>query len=428
MLKPMNRFLYSVLFHLALPLIAVRLWLRGRNAPAYRQRLAERFAWRLPAMQTGGIWLHCVSVGETIAAVPLVRALQRQYPDLPITLTGMTPTGSERIRALFGDSVQHCYLPYDLPWAAARFLTHLKPRLAIIMETELWPNYMHACAQRHIPTVLANARLSARSARGYARFARLTRPMLASMHVIAAQTAVEAERFLALGARETAVVITGSIKFDIDIPDDLRTRAHALRTAWAAQQRPIWIAASTHAGEDEHLLTAHRQLLKKQPDALLILVPRHPERFNSVYTLCNSAGFNTVRRSSGDFIQAQHNVLLGDSMGELLFLYALADVAFVGGSLVERGGHNLLEPAALGLPLLSGPHVFNFLDIATRLQEQGALHYAEDASQLAAHLQELFENALLRQEMGAHALTTIRANQGALARLLSAINTTLENH
>lgn len=426
MLNAMNRFFYSLLFHLALPLIAARLWLRGRQAPAYRQRIAERFAWTLPAMQPGGIWLHSVSVGESIAAAPLVRALQQQHPTLPITITCMTPTGSERIRALFGDSVQHCYLPYDLPWAAARFLDHVQPRLAIVMETELWPNHLHACAQRHIPTVLANARLSARSARGYARFSRLTRPMLASMQVIAAQTAVEAERFLQLGARQTAAVVTGSIKFDIRIPDEVRPRAQALRAAWGAQQRPVWIAASTHAGEDEHIVAAHQQVLRTtHPDALLILVPRHPERFNSAYEHCQAAGLNTVRRSSGALVTAQHHVLLGDSMGELLFLYALADSAFVGGSLVERGGHNLLEPAALGLPLLSGPHTFNFAEVVALLNAQNALITVETAQQLADNISVLFNDASLRQGYGERAFETVRANQGALARLVTRINAIL---
>ena len=296
----MNRLLYTLLLHLALPLIALRLALRARKAPAYARRINERFSLGLPAMKPGGIWVHAVSVGESIAAAPMIRALQAHYPDLPITVTCMTPTGSERIQALFGESVQHCYLPYDLPWAAARFLDRVQPRLAAVMETELWPNHIHQCAKRGIPVALANARLSERSARGYARFGKLTAPMLAELSLIAVQTQAEAQRFLDLGARPGCVEVTGSIKFDLKIDAELPQRADALRQQWQATTRPVWIAASTHAGEDEIILAAHRQLLSNHPDALLILVPRHPERFNSVNELCLSQGLPTRRRSTGE--------------------------------------------------------------------------------------------------------------------------------
>lgn len=295
----MNRTLYTLLFHLGLPLVALRLYLRARKAPAYGQRIGERFAFKLPAMRQGGIWVHAVSVGESIAAAPMVRALLKAYPELPITLTCMTPTGSERIRALFANEprVQHCYLPYDLPWAAGRFLDHVQPKLGIIMETELWPNHIHQCARRGIPVALANARLSERSARGYGRFARLTRPMLAEMSLIAVQTETEAQRFRDLGARPERVQVTGSIKFDLTIDEQLLPRARALREQLGGGQRPVWIAASTHDGEDALILQAHRQLLQVHGDALLILVPRHPERFNAVHALC-SEQFTTVRRSA----------------------------------------------------------------------------------------------------------------------------------
>ena len=417
----MNRTLYTLLFHLLLPFILLRMWLRGRKAPAYRARIGERLAIGLPALRPGGIWVHAVSVGESIAAAPMIRELLARHPELPLTVTCMTPTGSERIRALFGDRVQHCYLPWDLPWAAARFLDAAQPKLAIIMETELWPNHIAQCSARGIPVVLANARLSARSARGYARFARLTAPMLAQLDWIAVQTATEAERFRTLGARPECVSVTGSIKFDLKIDASLRERAQALRTEWNALQRPLWIAASTHAGEDEILLAAHRQLLASQPDALLLLVPRHPERFNAVFELCRREGFASVRRSSGQAPAASDQLLVGDTMGELLLLYALADVAFVGGSLLPNGGHNLLEPAALGLPVLSGPHLFNFLDIAAQLREAGALAEAADAPALAALVGALLSDAPRRQAMGQAGLQVLRANQGALGRLLTGL-------
>lgn len=419
----MNRTLYTLLFHLGLPVLAVRLWLRSRKSPAYAQRLAERFGFGLPVLQPGGIWVHAVSVGESIAAAPMIRALLARYPHLPVTVTCMTPTGSERIRALFSNEprVQHCYLPYDLPWASRRFLEQVKPRLAVIMETELWPNHIHQCALRNIPVALANGRLSQRSARGYARFGGLTRPMLAEMSLLAVQTADEAERFRQLGARPEGVQVTGSIKFDVAIDPRLAERATLLRSEWQASGRPIWIAASTHEGEDALILEAHRRLLNVHSDALLILVPRHPERFDAVFELCQQQGLATVRRSSQVPVDARTAVMLGDTMGELLFLYALADIAFVGGSLVANGGHNVLEPAALSKPVLTGPHLFNFLEIAGLLRTAGALEEVEDAAGLAAAVQRLVELPRDAAAMGAAGLAVMKANQGALERLLSAL-------
>ena len=419
----MNRTFYTLLFHLGLPLVAIRLWLRARKAPAYARRIGERFAINLPAMQPGGIWVHAVSVGESIAAAPMIRALLERYPQLPITVTCMTPTGSERIQALFAGEprIQHCYLPYDLPWAAARFLNRVQPKLAVIMETELWPNHIHQCAKRGIPVALANARLSARSAKGYGRFARLTRPMLAEMSLIAVQTETEAERFRQLGARPECVEVTGSIKFDLSINPQLLADARELREQWQAQARPVWIAASTHEGEDEIVLAAHRRLLNQYPNALLILVPRHPERFNAVFELCRREGFATVRRSSGEAVNAATQVMLGDTMGELLFLYALADTAFVGGSLVPNGGHNLLEPAALAKPVLSGPHLFNFLEISALLRDAGALEEVDDAQGLALAVQRLFELPQDARRMGQAGLKVMQLNQGALQRLLDGL-------
>ncbi|WP_460160281.1 lipid IV(A) 3-deoxy-D-manno-octulosonic acid transferase [Pseudomonas sp. S2_B10] len=419
----MNRTLYTALFYLGLPLVAIRLWLRARKAPAYAKRIGERFTYGMPTLQPGGIWVHAVSVGESIAAAPMIRALLERYPTLPITVTCMTPTGSERIQALFANEarIQHCYLPYDLPCAAARFLDRVQPRLAVIMETELWPNHIHQCAKRGIPVALANGRLSQRSAKGYGRFSKLTAPMLAEMSLLAVQTAAEAQRFRDLGARPETVEVTGSIKFDLTIDPQLLQRAAELRSRWQAQDRPVWIAASTHEGEDEVVLDAHRRLLGSHPDALLILVPRHPERFNSVFDLCQREGFATVRRSTGANVDAQTSVLLGDTMGELLFLYALADSAFVGGSLVPNGGHNLLEPAALAKPVLSGPHLFNFLDIAAQLREAGALAEVDDAEGLAIEVQRLFELPRDAQRMAEAGLAVMRRNQGALQRLLDGL-------
>ncbi|WPN57506.1 MULTISPECIES: lipid IV(A) 3-deoxy-D-manno-octulosonic acid transferase [unclassified Pseudomonas] len=424
----MNRTLYTVLFYLGLPLVAIRLWLRARKAPAYARRIGERFSLALPVMKPDGLWVHAVSVGESIAAAPMIRALLQRYPTLPITVTCMTPTGSERIQALFADEprIQHCYLPYDLPCAAKRFLDRARPKLAVIMETELWPNHIHQCAKRGIPVALANARLSERSAKGYGRFPELTRPMLAEMSLFAVQTEAEAQRFRDLGARPETVEVTGSIKFDLTIDPQLLQRAAELRGQWQAQERPVWIAASTHEGEDEVVLAAHRRLLASHPDALLILVPRHPERFNPVFELCRQQGFATVRRSTGEPVTAGTSVLLGDTMGELLFLYALADSAFVGGSLVPNGGHNLLEPAALAKPVLSGPHLFNFLEIAAQLRSAGALAEVDDAESLALAVQRLFELPRDAQRMAEAGLKVMRTNQGALQRLMDGLGRLIE--
>lgn len=414
-----------MLLYLAVPVIAVRLWLRSRQAPAYAKRIGERFALSLPQFQQGGIWLHAVSVGESIAAAPVIKALQQQYPDLPITVTCMTPTGSERIQSMFGDSVQHCYLPYDLPLASKRFFKRLRPRLAIVMETELWPNHINQCTRLNIPVVLANGRLSARSARGYGRFPKLVAPMLKQISAFAVQSAIEAQRFIDLGARPETVAVTGSIKYDLRVADEVPKQAQALREQWQATQRPLWIAASTHEGEDGLVLAAHQQLLKQFPEALLILVPRHPERFESVYALCLEQGMRVQRRSTQAMVSAAHQVLLGDTMGELLLLYALADVALVGGSLIEHGGHNMLEPVALAKPTLTGPHYFNFLEIAEQLLEAGGLQEVADTSELVQAVVQLWSNGEQVRIMCNAGQQVLQRNQGALQRLLDIIQAQL---
>ena len=345
----MARRLYTLLFCLCMPLVLLRLLYRAIKAPAYARRWSERFALG-GDVRAGGIWVHAVSVGESIAAAPMVRELLKRYPELPITITCMTPTGSEQIRKLFGGQVGHAYLPYDLPWLQRRLLRRLKPRVGIIMETELWPNLVAEATRAEVPLVLANARLSERSARGYQRVSVLVRPMFAALDWVAVQSQAEALRFIKLGVAREQLQVTGSIKFDFRADPALLQQAADLRARWG--ERPVWIAASTHAGEDEQVLRAHQAVLQGLPDALLILVPRHPERFDAVARQVQDAGLAAVRRSSGQLPAADKQVLVGDTMGELVMLYACADVAFVGGSLVPNGGHNYLEPAALGLPVL----------------------------------------------------------------------------
>lgn len=414
----MPRFLYSLIFTLCLPLILLRLLYRAWRAPAYARRWAERFALG-GDLRPGGIWVHAVSVGESIAAAPMVRELLKRHPELPITMTCMTPTGSAQIRQLFGDQVGHAYLPYDLPWLQRRLIRRLRPQIAIIMETELWPNLVAECGRAEVPVVLANARLSERSARGYARVRWLIEPMFAALAWVAVQSEEQAARFSALGVRAQAMTVTGSIKFDLKPATELLVIAAQWRTNWNG--RPVWIAASTHAGEDELVLAAHRQVLVEHPQALLILVPRHPERFDGVARQVQQAELQLVRRSAGLMPSMAEQVFLGDTMGELMQFYACADLAFVGGSLIAGGGHNYLEPAALGLPVLSGPHRFNFLEISALLEQAGALVEISDAASMAAQVSQWLSDKSSSVAAGQAGQAVVKANQGALELLLEGI-------
>ena len=415
----MVRLIYSLVFTLLLPVILGRLLYRAWRAPAYARRWHERFALK-GDFRPGGIWVHAVSVGESIASAPMIRELMRRYPDLPITVTCMTPTGSAQIRKLFGNDVGHAYLPYDLPWLQRRFIRRLAPQVCIIMETELWPNLVAGCKAAGVPVVLANARLSERSARGYQRIISLVRPMFTSLDWVAVQSEPEARRFAALGVREQAMSVTGSIKFDLKPDPEKQALAAQWRAGWA--DRYVWIAASTHAGEDEQVLEAHREVLRGHPQALLILVPRHPERFDSVARLISDAGLRAVRRSTGGMPTLQDQVFLGDTMGELMQFFGCSDVAFVGGSLVPNGGHNYLEPAALGLPVLSGPHRFNFTEVSDLLERAGALKVVENASCLAEWVCRYLGDSAEREEAGAAGKVVVLENQGALERLLIGIS------
>lgn len=416
----MSRISYTLLYYLLLPVVFLRLWLRGRRAPLYRQRWAERLGFFQAPPHRNGLWVHSVSVGETIAAAPLVKQIQQAYPNLPITITTMTPTGSGRVKALFGDSVFHVYVPYDTPGAVKRFLRNVQPRLALVMETELWPNLVHHSALQQIPVLIANARLSARSARGYGRFAKLTRDMLRKVSAIAAQGDDDGQRFVELGLAKEKLHITGSVKFDIRLEDGLLDKGERLRAEWGAQ-RPVLIAASTHQGEDEQVLEAFRNVLTAHPDALLVLVPRHPERFSDVAELCNTQGFESVLRSTGQSLTASTQILVGDTMGEMMLLFSASDIAFVGGSLVPTGGHNFLEPAALGMPVLSGPHVFNFTDISQMLVGAGGMIQVENAQQLAAKVSEWLESPAQLCEVGKAARSVVESNRGAQQRLFELI-------
>ncbi|MDG1773816.1 MAG: lipid IV(A) 3-deoxy-D-manno-octulosonic acid transferase [Oceanicoccus sp.] len=414
----MARYLYSVFFYLITPLILLRLAYRASKAPAYGQRIAERFGFFIAPKLNNTIWVHSVSVGETIAAAPLIKRLQQQYPDAAIVVTTMTPTGSDRVKALLGDSVFHVYAPYDLPGAIQRFLTRVQPKLLVIMETELWPNTIHYCRQSSIPVVLANARLSEKSAAGYQRLSWLTGPMLNNLSKVVAQNKADADRFLALGLAENKVEVSGSIKFDVVIDKALIAKAEPLKQQWSNHgQRLIIMAASTHQGEDEIILDAFKQVIEKISDALLIIVPRHPERFDQVVNLCEQR-FSVARRSNNDTVSAATNVLVGDTMGELLLLCGCADMVFVGGSLINSGGHNMLEPAAWSLPIITGESDFNFAEASRLLQQRSALLMVSDANLLAEKLLLLGQSESLRNEMGANAKAVVEENRGALDRLI----------
>lgn len=414
------RVFYSIVFTLLIPLILLRLIWRGSRASVYFKRWDERFAIKTaPSSDKPLIWLHAVSVGEVEAARPLVTSLQETYPQHRILITTMTPTGSARVIKLYGETVLHCYLPYDLPFAVKRFLKMVQPTLGIIMETELWPNLIHYSAEFKIPLVLANARLSARSAKGYQRVAKLTRNMLKSFSLIAAQSHDDRQRLIELGADKNSVHAVGNLKFEISMPASVNEQAEAMRSAWG--DRPVFIAASTHEGEDEIILNASRQIRAKFPDLLLVIVPRHPERFDRVAALSQRAGFKILRRSENGMCSKAIQVFIVDTMGELPLFYGASDIAFVGGSLVPRGGHNLLEPAALGRAVLIGPHYFNFNEISNQFLQANAAIEITSSETLAECVIDLFSHPQKRAAMGEAGQMLIEQSKGASNRLLNLI-------
>ncbi|OGA52615.1 MAG: 3-deoxy-D-manno-octulosonic acid transferase, partial [Betaproteobacteria bacterium RIFCSPLOWO2_12_FULL_62_58] len=361
------RFIYTLLVYALLPRALWHLLWRARRQPAYLEHIPERFGYyRQPAEQPL-IWVHAVSVGETRAAEPLIRALQREYPQHRILLTHMTPTGREAGEALYGDTVLRCYLPYDYPGAVAHFLDHFRPRVGVLMETEVWSNLIHACRERRIPLYLVNARLSEKSFEKYRRFAELTRASLGELTAVAAQTADDAQRLAALGAENA--VIAGNLKFDIELPVAQLKLGEAWRRRYG-ESRPVLLAASTRDGEEDLLLSRLGAL--EAPFALLVIVPRHPQRFDAVAALIERHGIRYQRRSREEPVAPDTRVVLGDSMGEMFAYYAACDVAFIGGSLLPFGGQNLIEACAAGKPVLFGPHTYNFAEAAEGAIAAGA--------------------------------------------------------
>ncbi len=413
------RFCYNLLIMLAVLPVLGYLLLRSRKDPAYRQRFSERLALQqVPKQAAGGIVVHAVSVGEVVAATPLIKALQQQYPELTLTVTCTTPTGSSRIINSFGASVHHCYLPLDTPGAVRRFLSKLQPQAVILLETELWPNLLQQCRQALIPTVVVNARLSARSAKGYRRWYGFSRLALDNISLLLAQDHATARRFNVLGCRAD-IQVCGNLKYDMLLPAQHAALVSQFQPLLSGRQ--VWVAGSTHAGEDELLLQAYQQLKPQFPQLLLIIVPRHPERFNTVAQLISQAGLSYLRRSDSGTVTAQHDVMLADTMGELLAWYQLADVVFIGGSLIERGGHNPLEAMHFAKPIQSGRHVFNFAYAYQWLAAEQALSWVADVPSLVQSTAQLLTDSALAQQQGSKAQALYQRHSGASKRMCQAI-------
>jgi 3-deoxy-D-manno-octulosonic-acid transferase len=407
--------------YLLLPYALGHLVWRGLRYPRYWDRFGERFGFVAPLDARRTIWVHAVSVGEVRSAAALIEALLERYPENRIVVTTLTPTGAVQVRDLFGERVSHCYVPYDFPDAVRRFFDRVHPEIAVIAETEFWPNLFAECRRRKIPLLLVNGRVSQASLRGYLRVPRVARAMLENASLLCAQTRTDAQRLRNLGAPEALVRVTGNLKFDVALPADLLDGGWALRGLWG-RSRPGWVAASTHRGVERKVLDAHARLRARFPDLLLVLVPRHPERFRAVARLCVRRGQHVVLRSrERGVLSPDCDVLVGDTMGELQRLYAAADVAFIGGSLVPRGGQNLLEACAVEVPPIFGPHMFHFEEIAAMALERGAARQVHDSAGLADAVALYLEQPELRRAAGRAAQTLITDNRGALERTLDLV-------
>ena len=415
------RFLYTLALYLLCPFVLLRLFYLGGKDPAYRAGWRERLGFlsrRKPAR--GVIWLHAVSVGEVHAGRALIEYLLRRHADFQILITTVTPAGAAMVKRHFADHVLHCYFPYDLPFSVRRFLRRFEPVIFITMETEIWPNLFHECLIKDVPVLIINARLSEKSRSRYRKAAALIRDTLSAASVIAAQTRADAERFIELGAAGKRVHVTGNLKFDSPVPPGIDQEARALRH-YFSPDRPIWIAASTRPGEEAIILKAQLDILRRHRDAILILAPRHPERADRIVDLCGRQRLNPVRRSSRSAFGPAHTVYLLDALGELLPHYAVAQVAFVGGSLVKSGGQNMLEPAGLGLPVICGPYTYNFSGIVETLRREAAIRIVNNGKELAAEVNLLFSDPDSRQRLGARARRTIAANRGNIRPVIELI-------
>ena len=409
----MNRAFYSLLLHLLLPWALLHLVWRARKQPAYLQHVGERFGFFPAKLPSKVIWIHAVSVGETRAAEPLIKALQARHPGQRILLSHGTPTGRQTGADLYGDTVERCYLPYDFGWASRRFLRRFRPVVGVFMETEIWPNLIRTGAESAIPVYLVNARMSEKSARGYRRIGALTRGALQRLSGIGAQTARDAQLLTELGA--TGVRVTGNIKFDRPAPAQMLALGNALRVSFG-MQRPVFLAASTRDGEEAMILEVLDGV--DIPNLLMVIVPRHPQRFQEVATLAKQRGFKVQRRSENRPIDADTRVVIGDSMGEMFAYYAACDIAFVGGSLLPLGGQNLLEACAVGRPVIIGPHTFNFDEATRGAVDAGAAVRVADTGELVATVSRLLKDPDRRREMSEAGKRFTDAHGGATEKTL----------
>jgi len=414
------RFAYAILTYLLLPVYAAYWFFRGLGNRTYWDRFGQRFGRGYPRLPAGCIWVHAVSVGEVQAAVPLIRTLVDRYPNRHMLVTTVTPTGAARVRLLFGDTVEHSYIPFETPNAVTSFFDTVNPQIALVMETEIWPNLYHECGRREIPLVLVSARISPKSVASYKKFLPLFRETLSHGIVIAAQSQADADRFRQLGAAPERTWVTGNIKFDIQLPPELAEAGEQFRRD-NFEGRPVWVAASTHDKEEQQVLHAHDIVQEQFPDALLILIPRHPERFPSVRTMLHKEGRRFISRTDGLPCTSDIDVFFGDTMGEVPLFYAASNVAFVGGTLVEVGGHNLLEPAALGRPVVTGPHLYNTQDIADKFEKLGASITVNNAGQLGSAIADLFADPDTANDIGNRGRDIVQQNRGSLQRLLEMV-------
>ncbi|HLF67465.1 MAG TPA: lipid IV(A) 3-deoxy-D-manno-octulosonic acid transferase, partial [Gammaproteobacteria bacterium] len=409
------RWLYSVLMIALSPFILLRLLWRSRRAPDYRRRITERFAFYSRTFKPSGICLHAVSVGELMAARPLITRIMQHYPHLPLTITTTTPTASAQVKKIFADSVQHVYLPYDYPGAVQRFLRAFRPKLMIIMETEIWPNLFYYLHEANIPIIMANARLAEKSLRGYKRFKFFFAPTLQKVTCIAAQSVMDANHFAALSFPGQKIKVMGNIKYDVAVPTHLVERAHQLRKAWP--DRAVWIASSTHAVEEALIINTIIALKTQYPHTLCIIAPRHPECFHGVAEKCVAQGLKIARYSRQEDVTPDTEVFIADALGELFFFYALSDIAVVCGSFAPVGGHNVLEPAALGLPIIVGPNMFNFKTILADFLAKAAILQVKEGEELLPILGHTLAHPDAAQEMGERAHQLVLTNQGAIDNL-----------
>lgn len=422
------RFVYTLLLTIVAPIFLYGLFKTKSGKPSVGSRWREHFG-NTPPLDNSDkpvIWFHAVSVGETLAVTPLIKRYALENPDSQIVITTTTPTGAEQAKKL-SDIAIHRYMPLDFSFAIKRFLRVIKPSKMIIVETELWPNTLHNVSRAGVPIVVINARLSERSCRRYQKIQPLFDIISPTITTLCCQFDDDAHRFERLGINSKRIHVTGSIKFDIHIAKQQIEQGHVLREAFG-QTRPVWIAASTHHGEDNQILDVHKQLLNKHPELLLVIVPRHPERFNDVVNLCREQGFNTVRRSELVYpLPAKTSVVVGDTMGEMMVYLAASDICFMGGSLLGNkiGGHNLLEPAAMGRPTLTGPSYFNFKEITQQLVDNRGTLICHNTEQIFCSISKLIEKPSLASAMGEASKQVVERNQGALSRTLDSLSTTI---